>query len=239
MAVLNVSAAGVAAGLASAIGLQELLIILLALAMGYAYSLRPLLLSHRTLATPVVLSAFYVAVPYSLGAAIAGGGPQPGDGWLLGALLMLFTGRILLKDFRDREGDAQFHKPTFLLRYGKTATCAASAAAVAAGGVLLVPALNPPLPIALLLEAFIAGILWTLYRLWKAEGKAAEQSAIGLAAKTGNGLLIAVLGLLALGWRDAPAADQLAFTCLVLAVHSAAFYAIVSRPHDVIIGYRG
>lgn len=239
MAVLNVSATGIAAALASALGPAQLLIILLALAMGYAYSLKPILLSHRTFLTPVLLSAFYVGVPYSLGAAIAGSGLQRSDAWLLGSLLMFFAGRILLKDFRDREGDALFKKPTILLRYGKTATCAASGAAVVAGNVLLIPALRPPVAVALLLEVYVGGVLWALYRVWKGEGRTAEQSAIGLAAKTGNGLVITVLGLLVLGWRNAPAADLLVLTLLLLSVYSAAFLFLVSRPHEVIIGYRG
>lgn len=239
LVLLNVSSAGGAAAFASAIGRRELLIVLLALAMGYAYSLKPLLLSHRTFATPIVLSAFYVAVPYSLGAAIAGRGPHAGDVSLLAALLVLFFARSLLKDFRDREGDCLYEKATFLLRYGKGATCAASAAAVVAGDLLLIPALHPPLAVGLLLQLFPLGVLWALHRLWASEGLAAEQSAIGLAAKTGNGLIISVLGLLLLGWRGAPVADLVVLTSLVLAVYGIAFYVLVTRPQEVVIGYRG
>ena len=50
---------------------------------------------------------------------------------------MLFVARIVLKDFRDREGDALYGKPTLLLRFGKDATCAVSLAALLAGNCLL------------------------------------------------------------------------------------------------------
>src|SRR5215210_5764384 len=49
--------------------------------------------------------------------------------------------RIILKDFRDREGDAAYGKPTFLLTYGKRATCLASLGAICAGDALLIASL--------------------------------------------------------------------------------------------------
>jgi 4-hydroxybenzoate polyprenyltransferase len=59
----------------------------------------------------------------------------------MAALYLLFAGRIVLKDFRDRVGDAAYGKPTFLLLYGKRATCLVSAGAICAGDALLVAAL--------------------------------------------------------------------------------------------------
>jgi len=104
---------------------------------------------------------------------------------------------------------------------------------------VLPAALKPPAVVSLLVSAFVAAILWALHRLWHAEGTTAEQSAIGLAAKVGNGLVLSVLGLLVLGWRNAPVADLVVFSTLMVAVYSAAVFVLVSRPHEVIIGYKG
>ncbi|MDP9242097.1 MAG: UbiA family prenyltransferase [Actinomycetota bacterium] len=111
-----------------------------------------------------------------------------------GALFSLFVARINLKDFRDREGDARYGKPTLLLRFGKDTTCAVSLAALVAGNVLLLAALRPRFGLALVVEAFIASIAIMLRRLRTADDPRQEQVAIGIGARMGNGLLIGVLG---------------------------------------------
>ena len=58
-------------------------------------------------------------------------------GLLLG-LCVLFFARIILKDIRDRLGDAAHGKPTALLRLGKSATCAVSIVGAVAGTAILV-----------------------------------------------------------------------------------------------------
>jgi hypothetical protein len=61
---------------------------------------------------------------------------------LVGGLFVLFFARIILKDLRDRLGDARFGKPTLLLRIGKRATCAVSMAGAAQGTAVLIAGLS-------------------------------------------------------------------------------------------------
>ena len=140
---VHAAAVALAAGAAAAAGDAALALGALSLAIAWTYSLRPLVLSHRTYLAHLCLAVAYVAIPYALGLAAAGARPGRRDVLLGAGLLAVFLARIVLKDFRDREGDARFGKPTLLLRLGKPATCAVSAASLAAGDVLLLVALRP------------------------------------------------------------------------------------------------
>ena len=144
--------------------------------IGIAYSLRPVRLSYRTYLAPLALAVAYVAVPYLLGAVATGRGLTPATPSLVGALYVLFVARIVLKDFRDREGDALYGKPTLLLRFGKDATCAREPRRAARRQrSLLVLALRPPLGVTLLLELFVGAIAWMLHRL-RTRGPTAARS---------------------------------------------------------------
>ena len=109
----------------------------------------------------------------------------------------------MLKDYRDRAGDARYGKPTLLLRFGSTATCAASLAALVLANALLFAAVQPPLALALPLEALLVGIAVLLLRLHRARDSREEQIAIGLGARLGNGVLICLLAWLVLGGEGA------------------------------------
>ena len=122
----------------------------------------PVALSYRTWAAPAVLSLAYVAIPYALGRVAAGGSLGRGDAPFAAALVALFVARIVLKDFRDRAGDARYGRPTLLLRFGKDATCLASAVALGVGGLLLLAALGPPVAVAAVLVALLAAVGWAL-----------------------------------------------------------------------------
>jgi 4-hydroxybenzoate polyprenyltransferase len=228
---LSLGAAIVALVAAAPLGAAALALVALSLAIAHTYSLPPLRFSYRTYLAPLVLGVGYVVVPFALG-----GGA---DLVLAAALYALFAARIVLKDFRDRAGDARFGRPTLLLRFGKTATCAVSAAALAAGNVLLLAALRPGLVLSLVVGVFVAAIAWMLYELWRAEEGRAEQVAIGLGARMGNGLLICVLGWLVLVDAGAPAEQRSLFALAVAAVFTAGFLSLASRPADVVIGYKG
>ena len=67
----------------------------------------------------------------------------------------------------------------------------------------------------------------------------AEQVAIGIGARMGNGLLITVLALLILRSRGAAGADQLELTLALTVVFVANFVSLASRPDEVLIGYKG
>jgi 4-hydroxybenzoate polyprenyltransferase len=236
---LHAAASMLALGAAAALGRRALAIVAFSLLIGIVYSLRPLRLSYRTYLAPLALAVAYVAVPYALGALATGRALHARDTLLLAALYVLFVARIVLKDFRDREGDALYGKPTLLLRFGKDATCAVSLVALLAGNCLLVAALRPAPGLALLLELFVLAIAAMLYRLRVGADGRAEQVAIGIGARMGNGLLIVVLAWLVLEGQGAPPGTTLAFAAALTALFGLGFAVLVARPEEAVIGYKG
>ena len=155
------------------------------------------------------------------------------------ALVLLFLARIVLKDFRDRAGDARWGRPTLLLRFGKDVTCATSAAALGAGGIVLLAALRPPLGVGAVLLALLAAVAWALGGLHAAAPGREEQVAIGIGARMGNGVLLAVLAWLVVEAGGASAAEQTAVVALVAAAFAVGFVTLVARPEQAVIGYKG
>ncbi len=234
---LHVLAAGLALLAALPLGQRGIGLIAASLAVSQIYSARPVRLSHRLAGAPLALGVAYVLVPYSLGIVAAGGSLHHVWSSLTGALFLLFAARILLKDFRDREGDARYGKPTILLRFGKTATCLASLCALVAGDAVLAVALAPVLVILVQpLVVAIASMLRTLTR----EGEArAEQVAIGIGARTGNGLLLAVLAWLVVEGRGASIAEASVLAGALVGLFFLSFAALAARPQEAVIGYKG
>jgi hypothetical protein len=89
------------------------------------------------------------------------------------------------------------------------------------------------------LETFFAAVAWTLHALWRAPEGRVEQVAIGIGAKMGNGLLLAVLGWLLLTHVGAPTIDRLVFVLVLGAAFGLAFATLVRSPEKAIIGYKG
>lgn len=236
---LHVLAAAVALGSAAAIGTVGLALIVLSLAIGRAYSLPPARLSYRTYLAPLALAVAYVAVPYAVGLTAAGQRFSTDDAVFGSALYALFLARINLKDFRDRQGDAVYGRPTLLLRFGKRVTCQVSLASLAIGNILLVAALGGPVVLAVVLEIFLCGIGWMLFRLWRSEEGRDEQVAIGLGARIGNGLLVTILGWLILTGAGAGEQDRLILVASLAALFAVTLWAALARPDEVIIGYKG
>jgi 4-hydroxybenzoate polyprenyltransferase len=236
---LHIVAAIGAVAAAAFLGSVAVGVVVLAVLVGQAYSLRPPLLSHRTYLAPVALAVAYVFLPYALGIEVAGGSWGRGDVPLAGGLLFLFLARISLKDFRDRSGDEAYGKPTLLLRFGKTATCAVSLTALIAGNVLLVVSLRPEGTMLVLLQAFFLAIASRLFAVWVAADARTEQVAIGVGAKMGNGLLILTVGWVSLTAHGAALGDRLLFAGSVATVFGLAFAALSARPERAILGYKG
>ena len=236
---LAVAAAALAMALGALMGPLALLLILASLAVNVTYSLPPFKLSHRFAFAPVLLALAYVLIPFQLGAAAADGTGRPGELLFLAGLLLLFLARILLKDFRDRAGDARYSKPTLLLRHGKTATCAVSGIALLAGDVWICLGLRPDWPVAGVVQVFVAGIALLLLQLWRTGESEAEQAAIGLGARLGNGLLLTILAWLVMEASGSPPPVQLAFGVLLLAAYGGSVLALATNPGRVQIGYRG
>ncbi|HEX6196524.1 MAG TPA: UbiA family prenyltransferase [Jiangellaceae bacterium] len=220
------------------LGLAGLAVAALSLVIGWAYSLGPARISYRTYAAPMVLGIAYALVPYTLGVIAAGERLGRGDAILCAALFLLFLARINLKDFRDRVGDAAYGKPTLLLRYGKTATCAVSLVALWAGTALLVLDVAPPLPVAVLFVGFLGAITSRIYALWRASDGRAEQVAIGIGARAGNGLLISLLALLIVIDSGGSATDANIVVAAVAAAFAADFAVLVRQPALAVIGYK-
>ena len=236
---LNLVASALALLAAFPLGWPGVLLVACSLGIGRAYSSPPILLSYRTYLAPFVLSFAYVAVPYGLGVAAVSGTPGNADLIFCAALMLLFLARINLKDFRDRRGDALYGRPTLLLRYGKSVTCAVSLVALVLGNVFLLAVLSPPVLIGLVLETFFLAIAWSLHALWRAPEGRMEQVAIGIGAKMGNGLLITVLGWLVLIDAEAPLADRAVFVLVLASAFAVAFATLVRSPERAVIGYKG
>jgi len=236
---LHVVAAALALAAAVPLGPQGVVVVVVSLAVGRAYSLPPLTLSHRTLIAPLVVGFAYVLVPYAHGLIGTGARPSRSDVPFAAALLALFTARIVLKDFRDRDGDALFGKPTLLLQAGKTVTCAVSLAALVIGDVVLILALRPPAAVALVLQLFVAAAASMLLRLRRLADRREEQVAIGIGARVGNGLLVTTLAWLMLDARGAPFDRQLGLVAVLAGAFAIAFAALAARPGDAVIGYKG
>jgi len=228
--VLCLVAAALAIGAAVPLGWAAVAVIVAGLMISQAYSARPLRISYRVGGAPPALAVAYVVVPYSLGIVAAGGELRHAASLLTLALVLLFGARIVLKDFRDRVGDARFGKETILLRFGKTATCVASLGGLLAADAVFGLALDPVLWA--LVQVFVLAIGWMLWRLWRADDAVAEQVAIGTGARVGNGLLLSMLAWLVTG-------GDVAATALVATVVLVSFAPLAARPGDVVIGYKG
>jgi 4-hydroxybenzoate polyprenyltransferase len=189
--------AGTAAVLAPAaaipLGWRCVLVTVAALAISAAYSLR---LSSRGAVASLVLPACYVATPYLLGTYGAGAAP---DLELLTGLYVGFIGRILLKDFRDVRGDALFGKRTFLVRYGRRATCAFSAICWVAGGALIAHRTSG---MTVVTGLGMAGALVLLRMLATDGGHRRDERLISALAIVGRGLLVVLLVRLSLDRSD-------------------------------------
>jgi 4-hydroxybenzoate polyprenyltransferase len=225
--------------LALASGPAEAGIMLLSVAIGALYSLPPARLSYRTFLAPLTLAVAYVGIPYWAGVVVVGRSLGMPDLPLITALYLLFAARIIIKDFRDREGDAAFGKPTFFLMYGKRATCLVSLCALCAGDALLVASLADRWWLAALLQIYIASITILLHRLYRVGGRKDEQLSIGVGARMGNGLLVTLLGVLILANQGAGWAVQVIFGLALAALYMLNFIDFLRHPERAVIGYKG
>jgi 4-hydroxybenzoate polyprenyltransferase len=175
------------------------------LALNVAYSLPPMRLSGRGVIAVVLLPLGYVALPFLVGAYAAG--PTLGTHGLalLAGLYVTFIGRIVLKDFRDVTGDAQFNKRTFLLRHGRQQTCAVSAACWIIGSAALLLIVPVWSLLSAVFVAYVACAIHGLRLLVRADHAVTEQVIIGAIASVGRGMgitLLAHLTMLDKGWSS-------------------------------------
>jgi 4-hydroxybenzoate polyprenyltransferase len=237
LSILHLVASVVAVAAAFPLGWSGLALICSSLAISHAYSAPPLRFSYRVAGAPLLLAVAYVAVPVALGIVAAGGDLHHVVSRFVCALAALFVARIVLKDFRDRDGDAAYGKPTLLLRYGKEVTCAISGVALLAADAVLVTTLAPVA--AVIVQPFVVAVAWMLWRLRRAQEQRAEQVAIGTGARAGNGLLLMVLGWLVLRGAGASIAETSAFAVGLAALFLASAAALAADPDQVVLGYKG
>lgn len=211
--VIGGAAGAVALAAGALIGLPALAVAAAVIAISAAYSLRPVRLADRGAVASLVLPACYVAVPYLLGVLAAGGRPQPGTLALLAGLYLGFTGRIVLKDFRDVRGDALFGKRTFLIRHGRVPTCGFSAGCWLAGTIAMIAATRRiTLPFAAAELACLTGALILLRALAAGRGGRRDEAIISAIAIAGRAMVLLLLAHLSMrapgvsgwttGWYD-------------------------------------
>ncbi len=179
------------------------LVVAAGLVLNAAYSVPPIRLADRGGLATALLPLGYLAVPYFVGAFTVGSGLGDEGLILFAGLYLSFAGRIILKDFRDVEGDARYGKRTYLLRHGAVKTCAVSAVLWIAGSIavpFIVPAGSPLL---IAFPVFLMTVLYGLRRLASTGLKAEQLKTIGCIALVGRGMTIALLAhysMTAKGW---------------------------------------
>ena len=229
----------VAVAAAIPLGAPGLAVIGLCLAVDVAYSATPARLSRRWTIAPIALTTAYVALPYLLGIVVAHSTWRATtDAPLVAGLCILFFARIILKDVRDRLGDAAHGKPTMLLRLGKGATCAVSIVAATVGIAVIVLAIHPPPAIVAVIALDAAAIVWMLVRLEATADPTAELVTIGTAARAGNALLITVVAWLLLSAQGAPPAQASLLVGTLTAVAAVGFLQLALRPEQARVAYK-
>lgn len=203
------------------------------------YSLKPIRLSYRTFFAPLALGIAYVGIPFSLGIAIYGKAINQSDYYWFAGLYLMFVGRIILKDFRDRAGDKKYNKPTFLLRFGKGATCAFSFIAILAGGATILSRVYSQWWLAATSLFYLLSILKSLHMLYQTKDGKQEQINIGIGAKMGNGFLLNLLGVFMLKQSGAVESVQMTFAAILAIVFLINYLQFLREPEQIILGYKG
>lgn len=237
--VIAVASAVVALVSAAAVGSLCAGLVLVSLVLNVAYSVPPVRLCARPLAAPMMLAFAYVALPYGCGLAAADVSPAAPDMLVIASFMTLFTGRMLLKDFRDRRGDAAYDKRTFLLTYGKNSTLTLVAACLVVGNLLLLPVLVPSAVLVVATESYFAAIGWQLFRLWMARQWADERNAIVLGARMGNAVILTLLGDALLSSVGADAGSEATFVLAVAVMFWFGLLYAAMNSQQAAAAYRG
>ena len=179
-----------------------LVVVAAGLAISAAYSWQ---LSRRGAVASLVLPALFVAVPFLVGFYEVDADLDRRDVVLVAGLYLGFVGRILLKDFRDVAGDTLYGKRTFLVRYGRRATCAFAAVGWLLGPLCLlgVRGLTPALVV--VQAAFVVAALALLRALAHDGGPRRDESIISAMAIVGRGVVVCIiahLGMVDEGWAS-------------------------------------
>jgi hypothetical protein len=104
---------------------------------------------------------------------------------------------------------------------------------------MLVGALGGGAGVVAVVSVLAVGTLWMLRRLWRASDPRAEQLAIGLGAKIGNGLLACTLAWLVLATHGAPDGMRVLVMGFIAVVYGSVLISLAARPDDIEIVYKG
>ena len=230
--------AGAVALLAAlAVDWQVALVVAAGLGLSAAYSVPPLRLCQRGALASLLLPLGYVTVPFLVGLLSVQASVGRDDVLLLAGLYVTFVGRIMLKDFRDVEGDAMFGKRTFLVRYGTKVTCATSAACWAAGVAMLLLVFPWRSTLVAAMVVLLACALHGLGRLATTAGMVAQQVVIGAIAQTGRGMGIVLLAHLTMGTKGWSGSGP-TLVLLAVTVLYAGQYAVTLSERDRVLELR-
>lgn len=109
--------------------------------LAWVYSMPPIRISYRGILAPLLLPIGYIIFPMMIAPLHGGVGLSTGYMLLVAGLYLVFTSRVMLKDYRDVKGDAKYGKRTFLLRAGHGATTVTSATLALIGTVVVAVAI--------------------------------------------------------------------------------------------------
>lgn len=170
------------------------LVIAVSILLSYLYSVPPIRLSATPLMAPFILTIAYVFIPYWSGLLATRAIIIKDDILFILPFLFFFFGRIILKDFRDQNGDRLFGKKTFLIKYKKSATCLVSLLGIILGNILLFFLFLSRQSViqAVSIELLICFIYFMLFCLWIAKTLKDELLAINVINILLNGILLLV-----------------------------------------------
>ena len=218
--ITGIAAGVIALAVSAVLHWSAAVVVAAGMALTLAYSLRPIRLADRGAIASLLLPAGYVGVPYLVGILSVRARVTVTDLVLLAGLYLGFIGRILLKDFRDVRGDALFGKRTFLVRHGRRRTCAVSGAfwIVGAASLAGVRGLTAAFVAAYLVFVVVALVL--LRALARDGGPRRDEALVGAVALVGRGMIVTLVGHLAMtdarwpGVASAAVTGALAFVVL-------------------------
>jgi 4-hydroxybenzoate polyprenyltransferase len=171
-----------------------LLFVVVGAVLNIFYSVPPVKMSYRGILASFWLSLSYVAIPFWSGVLISENSVEPHIWYLFLGIYSCFVSRILLKDFRDYEGDKKFGKLNFLVRHGPKLTCLVSAAAWLVGDLILSFSLYRTSPVLVyLLQPLSVVIFYELYVLAHEKQYQSKLYEVSVIGKMGNAATLAIL----------------------------------------------
>lgn len=196
---LGVLALLVALAAAIAVKPAYLLLVTVGAALNIFYSVPPIKASHRGIIASLWLSLSYVALPFLAGALISNASLSRQTIYILAGSYGFFVSRILLKDFRDYEGDKKFGKLNFLVRHGPGLTCFVSALAWLVGDTFFSLSLYSDFPVLVfLIQPLTLIIFYELYILSREKHYDLKLREVAVIGRMGNSVALAMLTTLTL-----------------------------------------